>query len=224
MSDNTTNLLVLLADWFERGDESAYERAYRELAGCLFATPEVVKALSRAVTDEVRQDVLTQLLDKTTGDLRDVQAPVAYARTVWRRALVSVLRKWGPRPAREDEVRRHVSALVDRDDCAAMEARLDASRAIDIAATLGCKGRLAILLTTRPDRIADEDWLELVASLPPPPPQRPIEPLDREDASMLLYPPHGPEDSKRRNQRLNSFDKSYTRAAEQIRKILDVKL
>jgi DNA-directed RNA polymerase specialized sigma24 family protein len=216
-----TSISILLEQWFDHGDEIAYRRAYQTLADRMFPTPEAVKVLGRDAADEIRQDVLAFLLDRAGGKLRGAHAPVAYAKTAWRRALVSAMRKWGPRPARVAEVRQHVLGLAQRDDHAEIEVAIDAARAVVIADGLSGKGRLAVMLTTRPGRLSDEDWRKLVASLPPPPPPRPREALDRDEASRLLYPPAGPEDARRRYQRLNSFDKTFKRAVEKIRKTLE---
>lgn len=220
MSD-TTKIAALLVRWFGTGDEGAFRRAYEELGEQMVAPPEVLAVLGRAFTDEIRQDVLIHLLDRTDGKLRGVQAPAAYAKVAWRRALASTLRKWGPRNARASEVRRYVSSLAEGEVLVEIEERIDAARAIAIAERLSRPGRLAVLLTSRPDRIANEDWRSLVASLPPPPPPPPQVALDRDEASRLLYPPQDPESAKMRHQRLNSFDKAYKRALAQIRQALE---
>lgn len=217
----TVNLVELLERWFGQGDEVAHRRVYEKLSDQLVATPEAVKVLGQSAADEIRQDVLFRLLDRASGKLRGARSPVAYAKTAWRNNLTSAIRKWGPRKARTGEVRQHVSALAERDDHAVVEHRVDAARAVEIACTLSGKGRLAVLLTSRPDRITDEDWRALVASLPPPPPPRPRAALDRDEASRLLFPPSGPEIAKQRNQRLNSFDRAFKRALVQIRKAME---
>ena len=98
---------------------------------------------------------------------------------------------------------------------------MDAERALAIAGSLTGKGRLAVLLLVRPDRIAEEDWQRLIEDLPPPPPERPDEPVDKETASRWLYPPRGPETAAQRRQRLNSFDKAWKRAIARIREQLE---
>lgn len=212
----------LLARWFASGDELALRRAYEELAKRLYAPREVVEVLGSGAVDEIRQDVLSRLLDRETGKLRDAQAPVAYARTAWRHDLDTALRKWGPRVTRDSEVREHVRQVAPGPAAEGVEVRIDAERAVRIAESLPGKGRLAVLLTTRPDRISDEEWAAVVADLPPPPPARPQIPLEREEASLLLYPPSAPETTTQRYQRLNSFDKTYKRAIAAIRDALKV--
>lgn len=219
--EDEDNIGADLQSWFQQGDELAHRRAYKALARRLNATREAIDAIGQGAADEVRQDVLSKLLDRERGALRNATHPHAYARRTWVNALTSEIRKWAPRTAREAEVRRHVVQITDQDDGSAAEVRLDADRALEIANGLDGKGRLAILLTTRPSAVSDAEWSQLVASLPPPPPVRPVEALDRDEASRLLFPPTEPEDTKRRYQRLNSYDKTYMRAIERIRAALE---
>lgn len=221
MSDAAT-VNELLTRWFSSGDELAHRRAYEHLADLLYAPREAVEVLGNGAVDEIRQDVLSRLLDRQSGKLRDASAPFAYARAAWRRDLATALRKWGPRLPRESEVEDHLRQIAPRSVAEEVEARIDADRAVRIAESLPGKGRLAVLLTTRPDRIPDDEWLALVATLPPPPPTRPHAALDRETASRLLFPPLGPETPARHYQRLNSFDKAYKRAIASIQAALQV--
>lgn len=221
MSEDPT-LAELLARWFSVGDKFAHRRAYEWLAALLFATREVIDALGAGAVDEIRQDVLVRLLDRDTGKLRGAQSPLAYARTAWRHDLNTELRKWGPRGSREADVRDYIRQIAPTPDVESVEALLDAERAVRIAESLPLKGRLAVLLTTKPDLILDDDWAALVEGLPPPPPPRPLLALDRDEASRLLYPPRGEETTKQRYQRLNSFDTTYRRAAEAIHDALKV--
>ena len=220
---DTTDVVGLLARWFERGDELAHRRAYALLSRGFYATSEAVAVLGSGAVEEIRVDVLVRLLDRTEGKLRDVAAPEAYTKAAWRNALFSELRKWGPRQSRKDEVEDYLLQIAPQSEVETVETAIDAERAIRIAEALDGRGRLAVLLTTRPDRISTKDWDDLVAALPPPPPERPNEPLEREAASMLLYPPReGSETAAQRYQRLNSFDKAYTRAVARIREALEV--
>jgi DNA-directed RNA polymerase specialized sigma24 family protein len=222
MTDHPTELSLQLVRWFELGDRKALEDAYRTLQDRLVPTPETFRVLGGPAADEIRQDVLARLLNRPDGPLRGAQFPVAFTKTVWRRELASAIRKWGPRTAREDEVRQHALLHAEVDEVSAVEASLDAERAIRIAAGLPLGGRLAVLLTVRPDRISDADWSELVRTFPPPPPTRPTRALEREEASLLVFPPEGQEDGRQRNQRLNSFDKAYKRAIAKIRELMEV--
>lgn len=221
MSDDAT-VAELLARWFGSGDELALRRAFELLSTRLYAPPEIVEVLDSGAVDEIRQDVLARLLDRDNGKLREAHAPVAYARTVWRRDLATELRKWGPRSSRKSDVREHMNQIAPIPAVERVEAGLDVDRALWIAERLSGKGRLAVLLTTRPDRISDDEWAVLVADLPPPPPARPQFALEREEASLLLYPPSTPETAVQRYQRHNSFDKTYKRAIAAIRAALEV--
>lgn len=221
MSDSVI-INELLARWFTSGDELALRHAYKHLADRLYAPQEAALVLSNGAVEEIRHDVISRLLDRESGKLRDVPAPVAYARAAWRHDLVTAIRKWGPRLLRESEVEVHLRQVAPRLAAEEVEVRIDADRAVTIAESLPGKGRLAVLITTRPDRISDEEWSALVATLPPRPPPRPHAALDREEASLLLFPQAGPETMTQRYQRLNSFDKMYKRAIASIRAALRV--
>lgn len=221
MTDDAT-VSELLARWFGSGDQLALRRAYEHLADRLYAPREAVEVLGNGPVDEIRQDVLSRLLDRETGKLRAAPAPVALARTAWRNDLATALRKWGPRLSRDCEVGEHARQVAPGPAAEGVEVRIDAARAVRIAESLSGKGRLAVLLTTRPDRISDEEWAALVADFPPPPPARPQIAVEREEASLLLYPPSAPETTTQRYQRLNNFDKTYKRAITAIRDGLKV--
>ena len=217
-----SNIVEDLARWFESGDELAHRRAYEYLKSRLVAEHHFIRVLSGPAVDEIRHEALIHLLDLEPGRLAGVKTPVRYAKVTFERMLVDAMRKWGPRGKRTEEVHQHITTHAWRDDVAEAEARMDADRALEVAASLPGKGRLAILLRTRPERITDKDWQDLVASLPPPPPDRPQEALSREEASRLLYPPDDPESKVARYQRINSFDKAFSRAAAKIREALKV--
>lgn len=212
----------LLRRWFDGGDELAHRRAVASLQADLHAPREVLNVLGNGAVDELRQELLVRLLDREAGRLRDRDRPRAYARTAWRNELTSALRKWGPRLSRDAEVREYLEQNAPASHHDDIAVRLDAEHALRVAEQLDGKGKMAILLTTRPDRITDADWQEVAANLPPPPPSRPTVPLDREEASRLLYPPGPNETATQRYQRLNSFDKAFKRAVAVVREALGV--
>lgn len=220
--DPTTQPLVeWLTRWFDQGDELALRRAKDLLEATLEPTPQARRVLGSAFASDLCRDLLTALLDRSTGQLRGVASPLAYARTALRHRLASELRKWGPRSDRAPEVARHLEALAPRIPQQNVEVTIDAERALDLAQTLTPKRRLAVLLTTRPNRISTEDWSLLVAGHPPPPPRRPELALDRDEAAALLYPAPPDETSAQREQRLNTFDHAYKRALRDIREKLE---
>jgi len=204
--------------WFEDGDERALRELVSYFERHLFASPPAVRALGEQAVDDIRSELIWRLLRADRGALQGKPHPAAYARAAWRNALAGELRKWGPRSQKAPDLRRHieVAAALPVDPARS----IDAERAIELAGQLQGKGRLALLLTTRPDAIPERDWASLVASLPPPPPKRPHRPLDRKEASLLLFPPDGDEDEAARRRRKNNFDRTRSRAIERLRQLL----
>lgn len=210
-----------LLRWVEGGEAEALARLQTALRDAMYAPPAAVDSLGAQAVDDVRRSVVSRLLMEGQEQLFAANKPLAYARQAWRNALTSELRKWGPRPRRADEVREHERLRLPDDRERRVEDRVDAEIALRIAGSLSGKGRLAVLLLVRPRCIADEDWQRLVENLPPPPPERPLEPVDKETASRWLFPPLGPETAAQRRQRLNSFDKTWRRALTRIRDQLE---
>jgi hypothetical protein len=220
--DPDTEIVELLARWFDLGDELALKRARHHLAKKLLVSRETRDVLGGAFVEDLRNDVLTGLLDRESGKLRDSPKPLAYARQSLRNAIVSHLRKWGRREDRSPEVERHIVAQAPVTGHERVEAAIDAARALEIVNGLSQKRRMAVLLTAGPNRITDTDWAALVAPHPPPPPTRPTEALEREEAASLLYPPDSNETPSQRDQRLNNFDHTYSRAIKDIRAKLEI--
>jgi len=210
-----------LEGWVLNQDELALARVQAALVAAMYAPAPAIDALGLQAVEDVRGEVVAKLLSISATKLRSADNPLAYARRAWRNALTSELRKWGPRQRRENEVRQHEQLHHSEPSHRRAEVHMDAQRALAVAGSLTGKGRLAVLLLVRPDRIAEEDWQRLVEDLPPPPPERPDEPVDKETASRWLYPPRGPETAAERRQRLNSFDKAWKRAIARIREQLE---
>jgi len=210
-----------LERWIRAGDELALARVQVALVAAMYAPSTAIDALGLQAVEDVRGEVVAKLLSGGATKLRGADNPLAYARRAWRNALTSELRKWGPRQRRESEVRQHEQLRHSEPSHRRAEVHMDAERALAIAGSLTGKGRLAVLLLVRPDRIAEEDWQLLIEDLPPPPPERPDEPVDKETASRWLYPPRGLETAAQRRQRLNSFDKAWKRAIARIREQLE---
>ena len=211
-------LRVGLERWYASGDEAYMNEIFHELSGCMLASRAVLAVVGEPDVDQIRQELLARLLDRDRGRLRGRDHPLAYARTAWKNALTDAIGKWGPRLLAIPAIVQH--ALNTKLPVSTVERLMDVERAIAIAESLDGKGRLAILLTTRPDRITETDWVEIVSHLPPPPPPRPDMPLDRAEAAALLFPPT-PGSIPNQRQQLNSFDKAFSRASDRIRQALE---
>lgn len=212
-----TALKEELRRWSEERDHSAHRRAYELLAKRLAAPRDVLDALGTGAIDEVRQDVLIVLLGEKLVQLCAATSPTAYALASFRNALRTQVRKWGPRNWPTIEARDNIEHVFHPDNKVAVYVLLDATRALRLAESLEGKGRLAVLLTTRPGLISERDWRELAALSPPPPPARPNVALNQDEASLLMYPPKTTETPATRKQRINTFEKVYRRALASIR-------
>lgn len=221
VSPPTESLPDLLRSWFDTGDELAFARAHETLLRVLSSPSEVSRVLGTPAIDEIRQEVLIKLLDRHEGALREKPSPLAYARATWRNALTSSIRKWGPRIHRDGEVRRFIEQDMPTPSQVRRSDQMDAEKALKVADSLEGKGRLAILLTTRPLLLHPSEWALLVRDQPPPPPPQPQLAIDRDEASRLLFPPASSETDAQRRQRLDSFDKCYKRALSRIRAALE---
>jgi DNA-directed RNA polymerase specialized sigma24 family protein len=208
-----TELKKLLARWFDRGDEVALNGAFQGLWHFLQLPLGFRRALGDSEADDVRQEVLTRLLDARRGMLRGVDAPSAYAWAALRREAQSRVRVG----QRRDTIssRRPLDAPPGAAGVVDVEAwlvrRLDALRAV--ADDLDDERRMAVLLTVAPEHLSDRDWMTIVARHPPPSPARPTVPLDRAAAGLLLYGPTPSEPSERREER---FRKLLERACRQV--------
>ena len=80
-----------------------------------------------------------------------------------------LLGHWGRRAMLTAVVVDYIQQAAARPGIEFVETRLDAHRAIKIAESIEGKGRLAVLLTTRPTVISDDDWRSLVENMPTPP-------------------------------------------------------
>ncbi len=219
--DDRNDLRADLDAWFDAGDELAVSRARDSLASVMTPGLRLLRVLSRDELDEIRQDVLSRLLARDHGALKsDVTAPLGYAKRAWTHACTDALRKWGPRLAREDEVRAHIKPWVERPD-EVVQRHVDTERAIAAMGALTPRQRVALLLLTRPTSITEADWSQALAEVPPPRPTIPAAPTERVGAAMILFGSagHQLEDSRRRQ---TSFDKLVQRAVIALRDALGI--
>ncbi|HTN86992.1 MAG TPA: hypothetical protein VL242_25010 [Sorangium sp.] len=205
----------LLARWFEAGDEAALEVAFTFLWHLARPPGGLRRALGDADADDLRQDVLTRLLDRRSGGLKDADAPAAYTLAAFRNEARSRLRATRRREALA--AGRKVDIVQSSAGGHHAEPELDLARQLDAARTvvaqLDAERRRAVLLTVAPTHLSDSDWQVIEARHPPPPPARPTHPLDRTAASLLLYGPVPGETDAAREER---FRKLLERACRQV--------
>jgi len=217
--DVTDELLTrTLQRWFEDGDRRAGKRAYLALQHRLAAPAELLRVLGHDEFDELRQELLTNLLTEPPPGFRQTSKPEAYARKALRNRALDRLRRKATRASTQGALatapagdrippERHV------------ERGIDASRALQLAQALPFVTRMAILLTTRPACISAVDWVTLSARHASPL-ERPDHALDRDQASLLLYPAASDESPAERATRRNRFDQALRRGTNQLRQAM----
>ncbi|MDP2312861.1 MAG: sigma factor [Pseudomonadota bacterium] len=213
--------MTLAADlqlWYDEGDRDAGTRLVAVLFPRVTLPSSFSRALSEQVAQEIEQEALVRVLDRGRRVLMDADDPLAYTATVARNLARDALRRQRRREAL-------ASADLHAVDHAASEppdggSLLDADRAISLLGALGEDARLAVLLLHAPDRLsaADREVLSVRstgARLPS------LDgPLDRDIASLLLWPPTLPETRPARRLRLERMrkvlERAYARLAESL--------
>jgi DNA-directed RNA polymerase specialized sigma24 family protein len=204
--------------WLAHGDQLAATRATDALSGALWADRFSAALLGLNTIDEVRQEVLTKLLDRDVGLLQGKARPVAYARRAWKNAIKDRVRSLRRRTAREPILRASLEVSIAPDDAGRLHDFQAAMREVEC---LPLKRRLAVLLVARPGAIDEAAWATVVKAHPPPPPAIPRVALERRDAAVLLYPRQPGEDAATHRARAgDAFDKALKRAIADIRERL----
>lgn len=223
MRSPQASLLPVLIAWYDRGDRNAGACLVETLSPHVALPASFGKALGSEVAEEVEQDALIRLLDRERRLLLDIDDPLAYSATVARnlaRDVLRSLRRRGDLATTRESLEDGSHEAADRVDAAS---RLDAGRALDLLVGLGEDARLAVFLVHAPERMPDADWELLVTRQPSTPIQPPAGPLNREEASRLLWPPPMPETQPARRKRLERIRKVLSRAYTQLAEGLGVR-
>ena len=194
--------------WFEQKDELALQRLVAHLKKQVFRASESNKnAFGDAAIQDMRQDLVIKLLVEDKS-LRGVAKPNAYARRAWARRLSkasSIIVNQNKNLSKFAAEERTSHALLD--EVHEGERTIDLELIIRSLDSLKHRGKIAILLEVRPEAISDNEWRTIEELHPPPPPTRPVDPVDNETARDLLYPPKTGETKKEAYQRQNNYDK-----------------
>ncbi|MCB9745381.1 MAG: hypothetical protein H6741_27850 [Alphaproteobacteria bacterium] len=211
-----TITLADLSAWYEHADRAAGARLIEALGPRVALPASFGRALGAEVAEEVEQNALVRLLDRDRRLLLDADNPLAFAATVARNLARDALRRHRRRgdlsESRQPVDESSLPAALPRD----VSAVLDAERALALLQDLGEDARLAVFLVHAPDRMPDEDWRLLERRQASPVIPRPAGPLDREEASRLLWPPPVPETQPARRRRLERIRKVLSRAYAQL--------
>lgn len=210
-----------LKAWYEAGDREAGGRLVEVLSSGVALPSSFVTILGEAEAEEIQQEALIKLLDCQRRLLSGVNNPRAFAATVARNLARDALR----RHRRRGDERRDRKTIEDlplqAKETADATANLDADRALGLLHELSEDSRLAVLLVHAPNRLSGDDW-ELIRRRHPPGGdlKRPTMPLDRDDASTLLWPSPAPEPRPARMRRLDRIRKVLRRAYDHLAKRL----
>jgi hypothetical protein len=218
------DLRKLLRLWREDRDQQAATDAIRWLAPCLVLSSEMSLSLGPQLSEDLRQEALLKLLHTKLDLLLEADNPYAYAATLVRNLAVDALLKKNRTTKRElfvlDQETNERSPLHEiHTVIPSHDTNLDAATVLSHLDTIGLDGRLCLLLTYCPTRIAPQDWSQVQSRHPPPPPTCPEVPLDADDASRVLWPPKLPELAPDRRNRMGRFSKALNRAIEQLKTI-----
>ena len=205
-----------LSAWYDHADRAAGARLIEALGPRVALPASFGRVLGAEVAAEVEQDALVRLLDRDRRLLLDADNPLAYAATVARNLARDTLRRHRRRgdlsETRQPVDEGALPAAPPRD----ASANLDAERALALLQDLGEDARIAVFLVHAPDRMPDEDWRVLEGRQSTSVLARPAGPLDREEASRLLWPPPIPETQPARRRRLERIRKVLSRAYAQL--------
>lgn len=207
--------------WYDRTDRAAGARLVEALRPRVALPASFARAIGAAEAEEIEQDALVRLLDRDRRLLIDARDPFAFAATVARNLARDALRRHrrrGDLVESRESVESAASPAAETEDGSK---GFDARRALQLLEALGEDARLAVFLVHAPDRMPEADWAivegrQTMGTVP-----RPDLPLDRDEASSLLWPPPLPETQPARRRRLERIRKVLSRAYAQLAAALE---
>lgn len=192
--------------------EEAARTCVRELLPHLWL-PSSLRALEALKEEELVQETWRELFEPAARRLAEVEPEqlIPHARGVLRHRALLALRQTldaGLEPGSFEEETSEEEMPWSHGDIGLEVRHLEA---------LDFEERMAVLLTTCPDRIRAEDWRRLV----PAGDGRPAGPLDPETASRLLWPPREGEDSETPPWRAHQLRERRHRALARLLELAD---
>lgn len=207
--------------WYERGDRAAGSRLVEALRPRVALPASFARAVGAPEAEEIEQDALVRLLDRDRRVLIEARDPFAFAATIARNLARDALRRHrrrGDLAESREPVENEASPTAETEDGSAS---FDARRALNLLDALGDDARLAVFLVHAPDRIPEADWAIVEGRQTTGTVHRPDRPLDRDEASSLLWPPPLPETQPARRRRLERIRKVLSRAYAQLAAALE---
>ena len=208
------------ADRSQREREVAARGAISRIEPLLHLSHRVVAAIGEQAAEDVRQETYRKLMSPERKVLSTVPpaATIQYIRKLLLNRALDALRATSRRKQVEelpgdDQLSGLLDAAHQIDVEATLEREREMARLSDRVSTLEVEDRVGLLLTMCPDRIKPTDWKTLFGQRRPAiePPENP---LDDDHASLLLWPPSGPETRDARARRMDRFRKRRARALD----------
>jgi hypothetical protein len=177
--------------------------------------PAPSRAIEALRKEEHVQETWRELFDPVARRLAHVEPGqlIRHARNVLRRrallALHRTLAGQGGPEGNSMVIEEREPGLFEESES---RLQLDAGHVAKYLGALEFEERMAVLLTSCPDRIRTEDWLRLV----PAGGRRPVVALEPGEASRLLWPPEAGEDSEARRRRVHQLRERRRRALARL--------
>ncbi|MES2639722.1 MAG: sigma factor [Myxococcota bacterium] len=208
--------------WYHHGDRHAGARLVEALSPRVALPASFARALSEQVAQEIEQEALVRVLDRERRVLHGADDPLAYATAVARNLARDALRSQRRRDPRALEPAA-IEELQTPPEAPEGGTMVDADRAIALLDGLGEDARLAVLLVHAPDRLSTSDQRALETRSAGTPLPALDKPLDRDKASLLIWPPMPPETRPARRLRLERMRKVLERAYARLAEALGVR-
>lgn len=216
MDDQTVIFRQRLEHWRATRSPEALSEALGILLEWLPIPQSLAQALGGLAAEDLRMQAIEQLiLDPPDSFLR--ANPRTYVRLVLKNRYRDALREIETRRFKEPQLVRESAGRFHALPEPGAEEQLMEEQAVrgvvDAMQALTVEERAALLLLHTPNRLPEPDWSEVAHRHPPPPPQRPAEPIERDAIAALLFPNQGPSSGYERVTKLVQRAKKKLRAA-----------
>ncbi|HZH75401.1 MAG TPA: hypothetical protein VEY88_05165 [Archangium sp.] len=198
-----TALFQKLEEWSTTGEAQALRSVLDLLLFWLPIRQPIRLALGEWKAEEVRMEVIEELLLKQREKFARARSPRGYARTVLANRYRDELRQLAlqERWTREGLYADAAAAFHSEprpDVLTGLEREQHLRALLEVLAELRLEERVALLLLYAPERVSPADWSDVGLRHPPPPPPRPSAESNRGTIAHLLFPNEPPERARDR--------------------------